>query len=373
MSQSPHLPPLAAYQQAINKGFVDDPAQRLAVNQLQRCYEQLHQPATAAVRGVYLWGPVGRGKTWLMDCFQNSLSVPVRRSHFHHFMRWVHQRLFQFSGRPDPLQLVVDELARDLKVLCLDELIIQDISDAMILGRLIQLIFSRQLVLVLTSNNPPQELYADGHHRDRLQPAITAIMQQMDVVDVCGSQDHRLHPGVPTQRYWLHEDQQQSRMTTLFNQLNQQPADTRPLLVNRRSIETVCHSETVLWCTYAQLCEASLWYTDYIELCDRFQHILLSEVDSLADETSPATIARGTEDAVERVETGDRELPQLTKRDNSVRRFIALVDECYDRRVPLYLEARVPMEQLYPHGYLEFSFRRTLSRLREMQLARFGE
>ncbi|WP_412770273.1 AFG1/ZapE family ATPase, partial [Pseudomonas aeruginosa] len=132
------------------------------------------------------------------------------------------------------------------------------------------------------------------------------------------------------------------------------------------------HSESVLWCSYAQLCEVPLSALDFIGLCDRYRAILMDDLPCLSASQREGRIARGTEDGVQLVEAGDRELPQLSVHDDGVRRFIALVDECYDRKVPLYLEARVPLEALYTEGYLAFAFRRTLSRLREMQLARFG-
>ncbi|HBO0466856.1 TPA: AFG1/ZapE family ATPase, partial [Pseudomonas aeruginosa] len=138
-----------------------------------------------------------------------------------------------------------------------------------------------------------------------------------------------------------------------------------PLAVRR-------HSESVLWCSYAQLCEVPLSALDFIGLCDRYRAILMDDLPCLSASQREGRIARGTEDGAQLVEAGDRELPQLSVHDDGVRRFIALVDECYDRKVPLYLEARVPLEALYTEGYLAFAFRRTLSRLREMQLARFG-
>ncbi|MBR9883615.1 MAG: cell division protein ZapE [Oceanospirillales bacterium] len=366
------LSPRDAYLNALQEGFVDDPAQRHAVERLQLCHEALHARWRKRPRGVYLWGPVGRGKTWLMDRFQDGLLVPARRQHYHHFMRWVHKRLFELTGQSDPLNRLADELASELTVLCLDELFINDIGDAMILGRLFQLMFDKGLVLVLTSNQPPQSLYANGHHRDRLLPAIAAIETHMEIVDVRGPEDHRLHPGAHTQRYWVRDESQPHVMSELFVQLAGEEGVDWPLTVGEREVDVMRYKAKVLWASYDQLCESPLWANDYIELCDRFDHILLSDVPMLASDEHMRDIARGTEDAAERVDTGDRKMPTISLRDNGVRRFIALVDECYDRGVPLYLEAAVPMELLYPDGYLEFAFRRTLSRLNEMQLSRFG-
>jgi len=365
--------PMSAYRHALEQdGFVADPAQARAVQALQECHEALHQ-GRKPVQGVYLWGAVGRGKTWLMDQFHQSLRVPARRQHFHHFMGWVHQRSFQLTGIADPLQALARELAAEVRVLCFDELFVNDIGDAIILGRLFQVMFEQGVVMVCTSNQPPEQLYADGFNRERFLPAIDAIRRHLQVLAVDGEQDHRLHPGAAAQRYWLSVEGQPSALEPLFRQLSAgQAVSSEPLLIGYRPVRVVKAATTVIWCRFADLCEQPFSAMDFMALCDRYSAILLSEVPNLSARQRPGRIARGTEDGAQRVVAGDRELPQLSIHDDSVRRFIALVDECYDRGVPLYLEARVPMEQLYTEGYLEFAFRRTLSRLREMQLQRFA-
>lgn len=366
--------PLSLYQQAIAaNGFVDDAAQRGAVDVLQRCHEALHdQSLEKSPRGVYLWGPVGRGKTWLMDMFHGSLQVPSRRLHFHHFMRWVHMQLFQLNGTADPLQALARELSEDIRVLCFDELFVGDIGDAIILGRLFQVMFEHGVVIVATSNQPPSQLYADGFNRDRFLPAIEAIERHMDIVDVDGGADHRLRPGVQHQRYWVREPGAAGALAEVFEALAEGATSTEPVMLGRRPLQVVRRCDSVIWCRFADLCEQPFSALDFIELCDRFGRILLSEVPRLGGKPREGRIARGTEDAATQVKAGDRQLPQLAARDDAVRRFIALVDECYDRRVPLYIEAEVALEALYTDGYLAFPFRRTLSRLREMQLERFG-
>ncbi|MCP2052643.1 UNVERIFIED_ORG: cell division protein ZapE [Pseudomonas fluorescens] len=362
--------PLAAYQHAIaQQGFVPDDAQRRAVQALQTCFEALHQ-GRSPISGVYLWGPVGRGKTWLMDQFYQSLRVPARRQHFHHFMGWVHQRSFQLSGIQDPLQALARELSQEVRVLCFDELFVNDIGDAIILGRLFQVMFEEGVVIVCTSNQPPDELYAGGFNRERFLPGIEAIKRHMQVVAVDGGEDHRLHPGVGLQRYWVNQPE---ALASVFRQLSEgQVVSSGAVAVGFRSINAVQSCDSVLWCRYADLCEQPLSAMDFMLLCDRYKAILLGEVPNLSAQKRPARIARGTEDAAQRVVAGDRELPELSVHDDSVRRFIALVDECYDRKVPLFIEAQVPLTSLYTEGYLEFAFRRTLSRLQEMQLQRFG-
>ncbi|MFP6851283.1 MAG: cell division protein ZapE [Pseudomonas sp.] len=371
----PNDSPLTAYQHAIDHdGFKSDPAQWLAAQALHDCQQALQQnPTNQAVHGVYLWGPVGRGKTWLMDIFYKGLQVPARRQHFHHFMRWVHMRLFQLTGTPDPLQALAVELSHEVRVLCFDELFVNDIGDAIILGRLFQVMFEQGVVLVATSNQPPELLYAEGFNRERFLPAVAALQRHMQVVSIDGEQDHRLHPGTAQIRYWVATPGLPSVLSRQFSELAAgKPSSDQPLSVGTRTVAIVRSCADVLWCRFTDLCDQPLAAQDFIALCDRFRAILLSEVPNLSSAQREAKIARGTEDGVERVHAGDRQLPALSVKDDSVRRFIALVDECYDRKVPLYLEAQVPLAELYTEGYLSFAFRRTLSRLQEMQLQRFG-
>ncbi|WP_286975928.1 cell division protein ZapE [Pseudomonas sp.] len=375
----PAASPLAAYLHAVaTQGFHEDPAQRQAAEALEACFNALNGQATA-INGVYLWGPVGRGKTWLMDAFYQSLRasaqpIPARRQHFHHFMSWVHQRLFQLTGTADPLKALARELSTEVRVLCFDELFVGDIGDAIILSNLFRVMFDCGVVVVATSNQPPEDLYADGFNRERFFPAIAAIEQHMQVVNVDGGQDHRQHPGKRQQRYWLRESGTQSAMPELFAKLSDgQTGSAEQLIIGNRTLSLVQRCESVLWCRFSDLCMQPLAAPDFIALCDQFSTIILNEVPNLSASQRKAKIARGTEDAPVKVDAGDRQLPALSVHDDSVRRFIALVDECYDRKVPLYIEAAVALTELYTEGYLAFAFRRTLSRLQEMQLQRFGQ
>lgn len=368
----PLLSPALAYQRALTRpGFVRDPAQERAVQALECCYQTLQAAPSASTRGVYLWGPVGRGKTWLMDLFHQGLPVPSRRQHFHHFMQWVHRELFALTGTIDPLRALAQALANEVRVLCFDELFVSDIGDAMLLGRLFQAMFDAGIVVVATSNQAPGQLYAGGFNRDRFLPAIAALQGHMQVVEVNGSQDHRQHPGAHHTRYWVTDP---AALPSVFAQLSStSPAHEQPLLLGNRPLRVVRYSAAAIWLRFSDLCDQPFAAPDFIALCDRFPAILLGNVPDLSARPQPIKIARGTEDGVERVAAGDRELPPLSVKDDSVRRFIALVDECYDRRVPLYIEAAVPLSALYREGYLTFPFRRTLSRLQEMQLQRFSE
>ncbi|QJD58040.1 cell division protein ZapE [Pseudomonas sp. gcc21] len=374
MTQHAPLPPSVAYQRAVRQqGFEIDLAQQQAVQLLDDCHQALHSSHATAVSGVYLWGPVGRGKTWLMDAFHQGLTVPARRQHFHRFMSWVHQRLFQLNGTANPLHALADELAREVRVLCFDELFVNDIGDAILLGNLFQLVFDRGVVLVATSNQPPDQLYADGFNRERFLPAIAALNQHMHVVSVDGGVDHRLRAGHEHQRYWVVNGTSTGPLHNIFNQLSSDaPASAGSLQLGHREVPVLKHTPSVAWFSFDALCRQALSTLDFIGLCDRFEAILLSGVPCLSAAQRPARIARGTEDGVSRVIAGDRELPRLSIHDDSVRRFIGLVDECYDRRIPLYIEAAVPLSELYTEGHLTFAFRRTLSRLQEMQRERFG-
>ncbi len=371
MQQSIKLSPLQAYNKALTEGFVADPAQQQAVTALEECFQAL-QAGAGAVRGVYLWGPVGRGKTWLMEQFFNGLTVPARRQHFHHFIQDIHQRLFRLTGTAAPLSVIADELASEMQVLCFDELFVSDIADAMILGRLFQALFAKGLVIVATSNQPPDELYYGGFNREPFLPAIAAIKQHMQTVAVQGEQDHRLHGGAVEQRYWVKTPAQASVFPELFKRLSAGEAQqTGVVMLGSRALITQAYSETVLCCEFSALCEQPFAALDFIRLCDRFKVLLLSNVPALSGALQDTKIARGTEDAVQRVVAGDRQLPALAPNDDSVRRFIALLDECYDRRIPVYIEAAVALDELYTEGYLTFAFRRTYSRLMEMQTSRF--
>ncbi|RUO72175.1 cell division protein ZapE [Pseudidiomarina sediminum] len=364
-----NLSPAAAYQHALSEGFHVDAAQQHAVDCLEQCFQAL-QRGDPKVPGVYLWGPVGRGKTWLMDVFCQSLSVPAKRQHFHHFMRWLHRRLFQLTGQEAPLQLLATELSESVRVLCLDEFFVNDIGDAVLLGGFMQHLFATGTVLVTTSNQPPDELYKDGFNRERLLPAIAAMNAQMQVVSVDGGQDHRLHPGKEQQRYWV---QQPAALQQTFLQLTtDQQRSTTPFALAHIELPVVQRTAHTLWFRYADVCEQPLGAMDFVELCDAAQHIFLSEVPQLSAPATMPAVARGTEDGAAHVLAGDRTLPTLSRNDDGVRRFIALVDECYDRRIPLYIDAAVPLTELYTEGALAFPFRRTLSRLNEMQRARFG-
>ena len=241
------MSPQQAYQTALENGFVTDNAQAIAVNALHNCYLALENKRPN-VKGVYLYGPVGRGKTWLMDSFFNSLTVPAKRQHFHHFMRWVHQRLFQLTGRENPLNVLASELTNEVDVLCFDEFFVSDIGDAILLSGLVQAFFEQGLVLVATSNQPPDKLYEDGFNRDRLLPAIAALEQHMQVLSVDGGQDHRSHPGDRQIRFWV---KQSGALVEQFNVLakahNQTCFSDESIELGHLKIDVISKSEHLLF------------------------------------------------------------------------------------------------------------------------------
>lgn len=361
------LSPLQQYQQALENGFVKDAAQLEAAQALQRCFDAVEQQVPTL--GVYLWGPVGRGKTWLMDAFYRSLTVPAKRQHFHHFISWLHKRLFQLTGTENPLQVIADELAGEIKVLCFDELFVSDIGDAMLLGPLFQALFNSGVVLVSTSNQAPQDLYSNGFNRERFLPAIDALIAYNQVINLDGGQDHRLHGEHSRERYFVKTAQSTQTLENLFQQLSNAPAQRAEVTLGSRVLPAVAATNKVLWCDFSVLCEGMFGAQDYMQLCQQFEHIILSNIPNLSASQQEAKIARGTEDAPVRVVAGDRDLPALAKNDDAVRRFIALVDECYDQGIPLYIEAEAPLEALYTEGSLLFPFQRTRSRLEAMQRA----
>jgi cell division protein ZapE len=291
-------------------------------------------------RGIYLWGGVGRGKTFLMDLFHAHVGVPTRREHFHRLMKDVHARLADLRDLPDPLQHVAADVARDTRVLCLDELFVADIADAMLLGGLFAGLFERGVTLVFTSNLPPSQLYRDGLQRQRFLPAIAAIERHCEVINVDGGEDYRLRL---LEKAPLYLD---ARLPDTHRQLETRFADLcggdtctpGQLAIEGRDISFVARADEVIWFDFDAICDGPRSQADYVEIARDFHTVLVSNVPRMD--------------------------PTL---DNPARRFIALVDEFYDRGVKLVLAAHAPVDELYVGDRLRFEFERTRSRLTEMQ------
>ena len=350
------MTPQASYQRDIRqKGFSPDPAQAEAVGHLQHLFEQLCQPPSLfqrirqtvgyrpePVRGLYFWGGVGRGKTWLMDIFYHCLPfAEKRRLHFHHFMRRVHAELTTLAGQKNPLTTVAERLAKEARVICFDEFFVADITDAMILAGLLEQLFRRGVTLVATSNVPPGQLYRDGLQRARFLPAIDLIEQHTQVINVDGGTDYRLRLLTKAATYhWPLNDDSQVRLEQIFTDLAD-PLSVltgQPIEIAGRSINTIKQCDGVVWFTFADLCDGPRSQNDYIELAQIYHSVIVQGL-----------------------------LPFDASRNDQARRFIALVDEFYDRGVKLIISSEVAPEALYPSGTLCFEFQRTLSRLQEMQ------
>jgi cell division protein ZapE len=293
------------------------------------------------VQGLYLWGGVGRGKTWLMDLFCASLPPTLaRRRHFHRFMHEVHQHLGRLQHHLSPLEQVARRIARSTRVLCLDELYVADIADAMILGGLFAGLTRRGVTLVVTSNVPPHELYRDGLQRQRFLPAIALLERYLDVVRLAGSTDYRLRQLTEAGIYLpAGAPGTAGRLAALFESLAaQEPRGGRTIEVAGRAIPVLRASATVAWFDFAALCAGARSQEDYIEIAREYQSVILADVPVL--------------DAAH---------------EDEARRFIALVDEFYDRNVKLIVSAAAAPAELYRGERLGALFARTASRLTEMQ------
>ena len=307
---------------------------------LGRLLRRSPDPAGAQGRGLYLWGGVGRGKTYLMDLFHGSLGVPARREHFHRFMKDVHARLRDLRDVEDPLQAVAADIAAEARVLCLDELHVTDIADAMILSGLFTGLVDGGVALVFTSNAPPSELYRDGLQRSRFLPAIALIERQCELVNVDAGTDYRLRQLESAPLYFVGTGEAaEVALRDRFAAIAGTPGEAGGSIeIEGRAIAVRRRSEDVVWFDFAALCDGPRGAADYIEIARDYHTVLVSGVPELD----------GT-------------------RDNEARRFITLVDEFYDRAVKLVVSAAANPDTLYRGERLRFEFERTRSRLVEMQ------
>jgi len=293
-----------------------------------------------AEKGLYLWGGVGRGKTWLMDLFYQTLPFPQRqRQHFHHFMQSVHEELNKYPDHADPLQKVAQDIAAKTRVLCFDEFFVSDIADAMLLGTLFSELFARGVTLVATSNVAPDLLYKDGLQRARFLPAIESLKQHTRIVHVDSQTDYRMRL-LERATTWFdaNEPATAQALEQSFASMAGGDGSSGPLELNNRRLQPVRQAQDTIWFTFAELCDGPRGQADYIELASRYNTVFISDIPVL-DVT----------------------------RDNATRRFITLVDEFYDRAVKLIISAEASIADLYQGERLAFEFERTQSRLIEMQ------
>ncbi len=357
------MTPLQRYQKDLQRDdFHYDPAQEMAVQHLQRLYDdllrrqnqskpkfidrlgrRLRKTREEPIQGLYFWGGVGRGKTYLMDTFYDSLPFSQKtRTHFHRFMQRVHAELRTFEGEKNPLDRVASRFASESRVICFDEFFVSDITDAMILGGLMERLFAAGVTLVATSNIIPDGLYENGLQRQRFLPAIALLNRYTDIVNVDSGVDYRLRVLEQAELYHFPLDASADESLTksfegLAPDLNES-IDGRILTINNRPMHSRRCCEDVVWFDFVELCDGPRSQNDYIEIAKQFHAVLISNVPVLGND-----------------------------KDDQARRFVNLVDEFYDCNVKLILSAAVELRQLYAGGRLEFEFQRTTSRLLEMQ------
>lgn len=339
------------------RGYESDPAQLRAVAALERCAQEwahykdkrsnalkklLNRPEIP--KGVYMFGGVGRGKSFLMDCFYNA--VPIRRKtrlHFHEFMREVHRELVDLQGTVNPLDELGARMAKRFKLICFDEFHVADITDAMILHRLLAALFNNGVGFVTTSNFKPDDLYPGGLHRDRILPAIELLNAKLEVINVDNGTDYRRRTMEQVKLYHspLGADAD-AQMEDAFTRLAETHDEDTVLHIEAREIRARRRAGGVVWFDFKTLCGGPRSQNDYLEIATQFHTVLLSNV------------------------------PQMAVRNASeARRFTWLVDVLYDRRAKLIMSAEVEPEKLYTEGPLAHEFPRTVSRLNEMQSAEF--
>jgi len=352
-----------AYEDSLTRqGHVRDPAQLDLISRLEELQQRIeaHKPQRGGLlrllsngrrsdgggpRGLYIWGGVGRGKTFLMDLFFESLNVEKKkRIHFHRMMHDVHDRLRALGEIEDPLDTVAEDIAAETRVLCFDEFFVSDIADAMILGRLLEGLFRRGVTLVTTSNSKPDDLYQDGLQRQRFLPAIDLLNNYTDVIHMDSGTDYRLRLLQKAGTFLTPDDDRAAdKLSYLFDEsATSQIRENHDLEINGRAITSRKCAKGIAWFDFAALCDGPRSQSDYIELARWYPSVILSGV------------------------------PELDPmREDQTRRFIALVDEFYDRRVKLIISASTTAESLYTGKRLSFEFDRTVSRLIEMQSSEY--
>ena len=364
-STNPHaaMTPLQRYQADLQRpDFFHDAAQENAVRHLQRLYDDLvaaqqqssgllgklfAKKPQGPIKGIYFWGGVGRGKTYLVDTFFDALPFEQKmRTHFHRFMKRVHEELKTLKGEKNPLPLIAKRFANEARVICFDEFFVSDITDAMILATLLEELFKNGVSLVATSNIVPDGLYKDGLQRARFLPAIALLKQHTEIVNVDSGIDYRLRALEQAELYhWPLDAEAELSLEKSFKSLlteNCTVLENEALIIENREIRARKVANDIAWFDFRAICDGPRSQNDYIELGKIFEAVLISNVEQMN-----------------------------AQKDDMARRFINLVDEFYDRNVKLILSAEVELKDLYTGGRLEFEFQRTLSRLLEMQSHEF--
>lgn len=362
-----HQTPQTAYDALIKEQLIlPDSGQAEVIAMLQNFYDYLEETRdprksswfgglfskkdTIPARcGVYIWGDVGRGKSMLMDLFYDKVAIPKKqRVHFHAFMQDIHARIHawrQLKPKDDLLSRVVDEIARDVQLICLDEMQVHDITDAAILSRLFTLLFKQGVLVVFTSNRPPMDLYKHGIQRDQFIPFIELIEHHLDVLKIKSDTDYRLQQLQSMEQTYIHPlgDKADEFLYDSYQLLTQcHDSEAITITVNGRRIEIEKTACGVAWLTFAELCERPLGAADYLEIAALFHTLVLQNIPQLSPE-----------------------------KRNEAKRFVTLIDTLYEHKVKLVCSAEAAPDALYPCGDGSFEFERTVSRLLEMQSARY--
>lgn len=312
-------------------------------------------------RGLYIWGPVGRGKSMLMNHFFSQLQTPEKkRVHFHHFMAQIHSSLQHYSGQADPLQSIAADWAANYRVLCLDEFMVEDIGDAMLLGTLWRHLFDLEVILVTTSNTPPEQLYHNGLQRQRFLPTIDLLRKHCEVQHLDGGQDYRLTQDHTMPYYLLNGTEVELKQ--LAERIYGQVRPEHQIEIMQRTMNCLWQNDSIIAFDFMELCSGPRSQRDYMELASRFNAIAIHQVPEFSY-LPDKELVHGVEESYQR----EQQQLYVSKLDNEARRFIALLDECYDRNCLLLVTAQVSPEQLYQARQLAVAFQRCSSRLYEMQ------
>jgi len=342
------------YQDALSqRGFQADEAQKRAVDRLQTAYEEWVEYKSKRAnkftrlitrpevpRGVYMWGGVGRGKSFLMDSFFSVVPVVRKaRLHFHEFMRAVHRQLDELKGVADPLDEVARRIAKKYRLICFDEFHVSDVADAMLLYNLLNALFENGVSFVMTSNYQPDTLYPDGLHRDRMLPTIALLKEKLDILNVDSGNDYRKRALEQVQAYMTPLNAATDKaLRDSFARIAETSDEDPHVDIEGRKLKSLRRAGSVIWFDFATLCGGPRSQNDYLEIASRFHTVVLSSIPRMSAAMS-----------------------------SEARRFTWLIDVFYDNKVKLIMSAEVPPEELYTNGTLSNEFHRTVSRIIEMQ------
>lgn len=348
------MTPIEYYHEQCEKGAIfEDPQQLSALQSLERIHHALIQEQQKRfswkklfyrkhlIQGLYLWGGVGIGKTYLLDCFYQTLPFEQKtRLHFHQFMRQIHEALRKHQGETDPLQAIANELGQKIIVLCFDEFFVSDITDAMLLGRLLKALLAEGVCLVATSNMSPDDLYKNGLQRLQFLPAIALIKKNLEVLHIPTTIDYRLRHLQEAGVFYTPLDQvADNHMKKTFALLTEgKKIDTSPITINHRSISVKKKSDDVVWFDFSVICSVPRSQNDYLAIAEQYKTVFISDVPVIPSEAT-----------------------------DTICLFVSLIDVLYDARVKLVISAAESVPELYSRGFMILEFARTHSRLLEMQ------